>query len=32
MPTQDADPHGTTPHDLIKMTENAYCIPTSDKS
>ena len=31
MPTQDADPHGTTPHDPI-MTENAYCIPTSDKA
>ena len=31
MPTQDADPHGTTPHDPI-MTENAYCIPTSDNN
>ena len=31
MLTQDADPHGTTPH-APKMTENAYCIPTSDDS
>jgi anaerobic magnesium-protoporphyrin IX monomethyl ester cyclase len=31
MPKPEADPHGTTPHN-VKITENPYCIPTSDDS
>ena len=31
MPSADADPHGTTPHNQ-NMKENAYCIPTNQNN
>jgi len=31
MPSPDADPHGTTPHEKApKLNENQYCIPTPE--